>query len=74
MTTRPTLRVALIALIACATSACELVADFDRDKIPDPPRDAATFDASTGNPTADAATDGSVPPEEDAGDDDDAGR
>jgi hypothetical protein len=72
----PSLRLALIvlllALLACASSACELVADFDRDKIPEPPRDAAALgDGSTSNPIPDAATDGSTP---DAGDDEDAGR
>jgi len=66
-------RFALIVLLACATSACELVADFDRDKIPEPPRDAASFEDDAAV-TFDAAMDSSTP--EDAGgdaQDDDAG-
>jgi hypothetical protein len=67
----------LVFAIALACSGCELLADFDRDKIPQPPMDAATFgDASLpidagGNPTPDAGA-GS---DEDAGTpDEDAGR
>ena len=79
MLMRPSLRVALIVLLTCASSACELVADFDRDKIPEPPRDAATFEDAASNPPTDAATDGSTPDDDaggglDASTDEDAGR
>ena len=69
------------ALVSVVTG-CELVADFDRDKIPVPPRDAASFpDVDIGEPrdsgtatdgsTTDGSTDGgdAAP----AGNDDDAG-
>jgi hypothetical protein len=68
-------RASLLFAIALVCSGCELLADFDRDKIPQPPTDAATFgDASLpidagGNPGRDAGSD------EDAGtSDEDAGR
>jgi hypothetical protein len=79
MLMRPSLRLALIVFLACTSSACELVADFDRDKIPEPPRDAATFDDAAVNPPTDAATDGNTPDDDagggsDASPDEDAGR
>lgn len=61
---------AAIALSLCGLlSGCELIADFDRSKIP---RDAgmSTPDAGPG-PAPDAAVDASV--EDDAGAEDDAG-
>ena len=68
---------ALAALaLACATAGCELVADFDRDKIPEPPRDASfDEDASFGNPSRDAGKD-AAPSDDDGGEtsDEDAGR
>ena len=67
----------MIVLVGCC-AGCELLADFDRDKIPQPPMDAAIFgDASVsvdagGNPgRLDGGADGGA---SDAGADEDAGR
>lgn len=62
---------AVLFALAWVLAGCELVADFDRDKIPEPERDAATFpDADVMIPDAATPDDdgGSVPPpDEDAG-------
>jgi hypothetical protein len=77
MTPRRRFAAALVLFsIALACSGCELLADFDRDKIPQPAMDAATFgDASLpidagGNPGRDAGNgtdEDAGPPDEDAG-------
>ena len=67
----------MLMLLCSALIGCELVADFDRSKIPDdrPGRDAGgERDGST--PPVDAGRDAAsddAGPDEDAGSDDDAG-
>jgi hypothetical protein len=56
---------ALLVFLVLALMGCELVADFDRSKIPLP--DAGATDAAAPRP------DSGEPPEEDAGDEADAG-
>ena len=60
--------------LGCALAGCELVADFDRDKIPEPPRDAAVFDADIDFPDAAPDDDGGTTPEPTTPGDEDAGR
>jgi len=66
----------LALMLSCSVLAgCELIADFDRSKIPEAPdRDAGFLDAAP--PPGDAASDTGAPDAtetEDAGSDDDAG-
>jgi len=58
----------LTALLLLGSGGCELVADFDRDKLVPNSPDASLSDARTPDG---APSDGAV--EDDAGDDDDAG-
>lgn len=76
MSTSLPLRCWMIVVLALSLAGCELVADFDRNKIPEPERDAEVFDADVviDASTGDSSTPDAAAPEEDSGADEDGGR
>lgn len=69
MMARRSTPLALTALLLLASSGCELVADFDRDKLVPSRPDAALSDGAVGDAASDedAGAD-AAEPDEDAGD------